>query len=81
VSAGIVSIVLLLLKKKERRSTFVFGPFIVMGTFFHLSFWLGAIGMVPEHFASCMSEKTWVLNQETLDELSKRVKELRGLCM
>jgi len=34
VSAGIVSIVLLLLKKKERRSTFVFGPFIVMGTFF-----------------------------------------------
>jgi len=28
VSAGIVSIVLLLLKKKERRSTFVFGPLL-----------------------------------------------------
>jgi len=45
VSAGIVSIVLLLLKKKERRSTFVFGPFIVMGTFFTYlfgwSYWNG----------------------------------------
>lgn len=33
VTAGVISIILLLLKKKDRKSTFVFGPFIVIGTF------------------------------------------------
>lgn len=32
IMAGVISMILLLLKKKDRKSTFAFGPFIVMGT-------------------------------------------------